>query len=206
MKLNIIASALVCVYLDTVLALDARQQAILKLIENGYQDSISKLTQEQIIDLNYFKQLVGDSEHVAVDDPTGKIPDKVFTKRIAQLLNLKGGPYFDKLIREENQDKFVNDYIRYLAGPCEKLRTSFKLSMALYYLNIDDKDFVQSAKQNKRSYNLLETAGVCQALLKFTDSICLKSYKYLVDKKMSKQKTLFERIRHFSKKIRLSRR
>lgn len=201
MNPNLVLFALMGVYLTIVLADDQRQKAILDIIEQGYQDSVSSLTQEQIIDLNYFKHIVSKSKHVHVDDPLKKIPDQVFAKRIAQFLQLKCGPYPEKLVREEHQDKFVNDYIRYLAEPCEKLRVSFRLSMALYYSKIDERDFVQLVKQNIRSYELLETAGVCETLLKFTDSICLKSYRYLVDKKTtSKPKRLLERFKHSIRK------
>lgn len=184
-----------------VLAEDVQQKALLNVIERGYQDSLLNLSQEQIIDLNYFKHLLSQSKHVTVDDPLAKISDEVFVKRIVKFLDIKAGPYPETLEREENQDKFVNDYNKYLAKPCEKLRNSFKLSMAIYYSRINEQDYVRLVKQHPNQYNLLETAGVCETLLEFTDSICIKSFQYLVKKKSkSKPRIFLDKLKHVVKK------
>lgn len=198
----IVFAAIMCIHLRAMSSgADLQQKALLDVIERGYQDSLLNLTEEQIIDLNYFKHLLSQSKHVTVDDPLVKISDEVFVKRIVKFLDLKAGPYPETLKREENQDKFVNDYNKYLANPCEKLRNSFKLSMALYYSKIKDKDYVRLVKQNPRQYNLLETAGVCETLLKFTDSICIKSFQYLVKKKSKSAPRIFlDKLKHIVKK------
>lgn len=170
------------VYLGVVSASD-EYKAVLDIIKQGYEDSLTKLTDGQRNDLREFKQILSKTSKVSVDDPMVQISDDVLVKKINKYLEQKVGSYQEGAERET---KFMGDCNKYLAEPCEQLRSSFKLSMALYYARFSNKKFVDMVKSERESYDQLETAGICETLLKATDKICTKSFNHLANHKSSK--------------------
>lgn len=155
-------------------------EAVLDTIKQGYQDSLNKLSDEQRNGLRQFKLILSKTSKVEVDNPLTPIPDEVLAKKVVKYLEQKLGSYPTGL---EQEHKFLSDCDKYLAEPCENLRSSFKLSMAFYYARFGDKNFVNLVKSDRDSYDQLETAGVCETLLKATDKICAKSFNYMVNHK-----------------------
>lgn len=164
--------ALVNAYIAVTLA-TTEYNAVIAIIREGYANSEKVLSEQEKIDLDKFKQILGKSKNFDVSDPLCKIPDERLAKYVNKYLNLKAGPYAADTLTAE---KFVGDCKKFLIEPCEKLRTSFKLSMALYYARLDDPKFVTILRSLRMEYDALETAGVCETLIKSTSSICEKSY------------------------------
>lgn len=187
----LIVFGLISAYL--VVALAANQnQAVFAIVKQNHESSLSKLSNDQRSDLKQFKLDLSKVKKVYVEDPFAQIPDEVLTKTVVKYLKTKVGLYQSDAVSEET---FVGECNKYLVNPCEALRSSFKLSMALYYARAQDKDFVAALKtQYAKEYDSLETAGVCESLIKTTSSICSKSYNYMVNKKshvLGKLKTCF---------------
>lgn len=182
MNLILTLSAILIFNLAIVCALD-ENKAVLDVIKKGYQDSLTKLSDEQRNDLKQFKSIL--SKTSKVDNPMTKISDDVLVKKVVKYLEQKVGSY---PVSPERETKFMFDCDKYLAGPCESLRSSFKMSMALYYAQFGDKKFVNSVKSDRASYDQLETAGVCETLLKATDQICSKSFNYMTKHQVSRGK------------------
>lgn len=195
----VVVVALLSIYLCVVSSY--RFEEVLSEIRRNYESSLSKVTEEQREDLIQFKLMVSKGKNVHLNDPFGKIEDQVWTKAITSFLENKNGPYLSNSRREEDQDRFVNHYIKYLHKPCEVLKSSLKYSLSAYYSRHDNKEFVDLLKEDASLYNLLEAADVCECLLEMTDSICLKSYRYLLKQKNNKKgrSALDQVVRRFKK-------
>lgn len=178
----LIVFGLISTYLVVGLASD-QHQAVFNIIKQSYESSLPKLTGEQRNNLKQFKLILSKDKKAYVEDPFAKISDEVLTKAVSKYLKTKAGPYHPDTVREE---EFVQDCNDYLVTPCEQLRSYFKLPMVLYYARAQEKDFVATLKtQYAEQYDLLETAGVCETLIKTTSSICTKSFNYMKNKKSS---------------------
>lgn len=160
-------------------------ETVLKIIKKSYEDSLSKLSEQQRNDLHKFKEILSKSKKVAVYHPFSEVPDKVLIKSVMKYLEQKLGPKHE--IYSIQEDQFINECDQYLINPCETLRSCYKLSMALYYARLQDstpnEDFIDEVLKDSERYNLLETAGVCQILTKTTNFICAKTFKYRVERK-----------------------
>lgn len=173
--------SLASVYVVCSLASD-QNHAVLVIVKQNYENSLSQLTEEQRNDLKQFKLLLSKDRHVNINNPLEKVSDDVLSKIIIKYLKTyKVGPYS----ASSSQDKFVSDCNQYLVSPCETLRGLFRVSLVLYYARLGNQEFMSSLKREPDQYDTLQTADVCETLVKSTNSICTKSYDYFLKHKRS---------------------
>lgn len=165
-----------------IVSASSEYAAVLEDINSAYKESLTKITDEQRNDLNLFKSIVSKASGYNVENHTSKISDEALVKKVVKYLEQKVGSY---PAGSERENKFLADCDKYLAEPCEKLRVTFRQSMALYFARYEDKAFVKLVKDNKGPYDQLETAGVCETILKATQSVCAKSATYFANHKSS---------------------
>lgn len=160
-----------------------QNHAILVIVKQNYENSLSQLTNEQRSDLKQFKLILGKYKHVNINNPLQKVSDDDLSRTIIRYLkNYKVGPYPASLI----QDKFVTDCNKYLVSPCETLRSLSRVSLVLYYARLGNQEFMNLLKREPNLYDMLQTADVCETLVKSTVSICTKSYDYFLKHKKTK--------------------
>lgn len=167
----LISLALISVF---EIVLSVENQAALDIVKRNYEDSLLKLAGEQVSDLKQFKLILSKDKSVDINDPFQKISDDVLSKNVVKFLVTKS-------VDSTSEEKFVSDCEVYLEKPCETLRSIFKVSLVFYYARVYDKDL----KSVPNHYDSLQTAGICDTLVKSTDSICKKSHRYLLEHKKS---------------------
>lgn len=177
----------------SLIVVSANEQ-FFQVLKRSVSNIHKKLTQTQINDLNYFKNIVlkglqdPQSNVNSIEDPAIPLLDESktssFPMAIIKYMQRKlGFQYPLEIAMKNNRSRLSDDYIRFILQPCKAVIDTWSASKSLFLLKKYPKELVELAETEKEMYNALITGQVCFYLLELTDSVFERSFKFLIEQK-----------------------